>query len=162
MNSPAVRFIAVALLLLFAWRGEIGSLRWPPASKPAVAIDGRPDDEAMSWTSGINVNGMTPRDRIYLSSFYQALAFIKANDGKSQTQVMDSTQKFAAFHAGSLQLAVDKGDVGRYPGLGASIDRAFFAAAGDRDDKPIDADTGDRLIRCSKALAWRFAIHADE
>lgn len=161
-NSFAWRAVAVGLLLAFAWRGELRQIKWPPASKPEVAVIEKPDDEALAWVAGINVDGMTPKDRLYCAGFYTALAFILGNDsGTKSPAIIDTTPKFSAFHAGSLQLAIDKGDVGRYPGLGSSIDRAFFAAAGDDDEKSMPADVKARFIRCCKALAWRFTIHAD-
>lgn len=161
-NSFAWRAIAVGCLLAFAWRGELRQIKWPPPKRPEVAVLEKPDDEAMSWVSDINVNGMMPKDRLYCADFYAALGFIVRNDdGSKKPAILNTTPKFSVFHAGSLQLAIDKGDVGRYPGLGASIDRAFFAAAGDKDEKPVDAALRSKLERCCKALAWRFAIHAD-
>lgn len=158
----AARYFAVALVLLFAWRGEIGSVVWPPAKRPDVAVVQKPDDEAMGWVAAINANGMTPKDRLYVADFYLAVAYVLSTDGARENRILDSTSKFSAFHAGSLQLAIEKGAVGRYPGLGASIDRAFFAAAGDKDSKAIDATLAARLVRCCEALAWRFTIHADQ
>lgn len=154
------RLIAVAAILAFAWRGEIGLKVWPPKDDPAAVDKSRPDDEALGWAAGINVANMTPADRLYSADFYRAVGFILANDSKQR--VIKSTQEFSVFHAGSLNLAIDRGSVGRYPGLGASIDRAFFAAAGDTDDKPLDPATAEKFVRCSNAIAWRFSIHADE
>lgn len=152
----------MAVLLAFAWRGEISTALWPPKNTPSAIKKDRPDDESLGWASGVNVDGMTPKDRLYAAGFYQAVGFVLKNDRARAARVLDSTSKFSVFHAGSLQLAIDKGDVGRYPGLGASIDRAFFAAAGDADDKPLDNETAERFIRCCDALAWRFSIHADQ
>lgn len=161
-NSFAMRAVAVALLLAFAWRGEIRLLEWPPARKPVVAVVDQPDPESLGWVAGIAVDGMTPKDRLYCADFYTALGLILTTDsGAKKPVIIDTTPKFTEFHAGSLQLAIDRGEVGRYPGLGASIDRAFFAAAGDDDEKAMPADVKARFIRCCKALAWRFMIHAD-
>lgn len=161
-NSFALRAVAVGLLLAFAWRGEIRQLEWPPASKPEVAVIEQPDAESLGWSAAVNVDGMTPKDRAYCADFYAALGRILANDsGAKKPAIIDSTPKFQAFHAGSLQLAIDLGEVGRYPGLGASIDRAFFAAAGDDEEKSMPAEVKARFIRCCKALAWRFTIHGE-
>lgn len=160
MNNA--RILVVAIILAFAWRGEIKTAIWPPANKPdAVAIE-KPDAEALGWVAGVNVAGMTPKDRLHAAGFYQALRFVLKNDRARPNKVMDTTEKFSLFQAGSLQLAIDQGDVGRYPGLGASIDRAFFAAAGDDDDKTMTDEVADKLMRCCGALAWRLSIHADE
>lgn len=156
------RILTVAILLAFAWRGEIKTALWPPASKPEAVVTDKPDDESLAWTAGISAAGMTPKDRMYVADFYAAVGYIIKQDGARKSPVIGTGQQFSVFHAGSLQLAIDKGDVGRYPGLGASIDRAFFAAAEDDDDKSMTPELRDRFVRCCNALAWRFTIHADE
>ena len=76
------------------------------------------------------------------------------------TPVIKTNEDFARFHAGSLQLAIDKGDVGKYPGLGKAIDQVFIDCLGD-DVVPLGDDEHDMIIAATNALAWRFAIHGE-
>lgn len=159
MNAR-LRIAIVAVLLVFAWRGKIDSLKWLTPSQDGVAI-GRPDDEAMKWTVDLPVNDIAPADRQYYSAFYDALGSIIGNDGTRPHRLIDTSEKFAKFHAGSLDLAIDMKHVGKVPGLGDKIDAAFIAAAGDADVKQVDSALADRYVRCCKALAWRLAIHGE-
>jgi hypothetical protein len=104
---------------------------------------------------------MTHTDRLFLSSFYDAMAFILFRDSQRSTPLITDTEKFAAFHAGSLQLAVDRKDVGKYDGLGAAIDEVFVNAVGP-EVKQMTPDVRDRLVAACGLLAWSFGIQSDE
>jgi hypothetical protein len=100
-------------------------------------------------------------DREYLAAFYDALAFILLQDGDRSTPIIGDTEKFAVLHAGSLRLAIKKGNVGKYPGLDKAIDMAFFKAAG-ADVAAVDDAKRTQLIAACCSLSWAFKVHGDE
>ena len=59
---------------------------------------------------GIRVNNILPKDRIYLSRFYDAMGWIIMRDSERDTPIISNTEKLSEFHAGSLQLAIDRED----------------------------------------------------
>lgn len=160
--SSQVRFIIVAVLLFFAWKGSVLDLEWPPAASKQRVIS-KPSAEVLKFAEPIRdvLPRMTHTDRLFLSSFYDATAFILFRDAQRSTPLITDTEKFAAFHAGSLQLAVDRKDVGKYDGLGAAIDEVFVNAVGP-EVKQMTPDVRDRLVAACGLLAWSFGIQSDE
>lgn len=153
------RHIVAAALLFFAWKGSEIDLRWPPAGiRPIVAA--RPDDALLPWVADLKpmLPKMLPKDREYLAAFYDAMAFVLLQDGDREKPIVSDTEKFAAFHAGSLQLAIKKANVGKYPGLDAAIDSAFFKAAG-AESAPIDKDKRIKLAAACGVLSWAFHVN---
>lgn len=162
MSSPWVRLVVAAVILVFAWRGSILDVSWPPS--PAEVIDGpAPDKRLLAWAEPLRpiVGRMLPSDREYLANFYDAMSFVILRDGKRDDPIVSTTEKFATFHAGSLRLAIDKENVGKYPGLAAAIDEVFMKAGGP-EVKSIDTDTRDALVAACQVLSWTFSIHRDE
>lgn len=156
------RYLVAAVLLFFAWKDANVSVLWPPA-QVEIAPSEKPSAEKLAWAKQLRgkVAGMLPKDRIYLASFYDAVLFVLAQDGRRAQPLVSNTEKFAAFHANSLQLAIEKGNVGKYPGLDDAIDAVFFSAAGP-DVKEVDAATRTQLSDAAAVLAWVFRIRADE
>jgi hypothetical protein len=156
-----VRVIVGVVLLVFAWKGSELTYSWPPA--PAKDIKApQPPAEIMAWAKPVAVilPKMTPADRNYLAHFYDALAFILIRDGERSEPIMSDTEKFATFHGGSLRSAIDREDVGKYPGLGEAIDQTFVTANG-ADIVAIDKDVRSRLVAACGALSWAFTIHGE-
>ena len=155
------RYVVAAVILLFAWKDSNLSITWPPAHLQS-AVAPKPPAEALKLAESLRplLPKMLPADRAYLSSFYDAVSFVLLQDGQRSQPIITNTEKFAAFHANSLKLAIQKGNVGKYPGLDDAIDQAFFAAAGP-EVKDIDADTRSRLIVASSVLSYVLRINGD-
>lgn len=152
------RLLVAAAVLWFMWKGAATDIQWPtPGGSDVIA---KPDAAFLKYVQGVEVAGILPVDRVYLSQFYDALSWVMVRDGLRDRPVVVDTDKFATFHAGSLQLAIDRNKVGKYPGLGKAIDDAFKAAAGD-EVVVIDEDKRAMLVAVCNALAWRFAIHGE-
>lgn len=156
------RYIVAAILLVFAWKGSDLSLYWPPAPYAEIKTP-QPSPELMRWAAPLRsvLPKMLPDDRKYLATFYDAMAFVLIRDGEREMPIVGSTEQFANFHAGSLRLAIDKDNVGKYPGLAEAIDETFVNANGP-EVKKIDADTRARLVSACGVLAYSFGIHRDE
>jgi hypothetical protein len=155
-----------AVILFFAWRGGELGMKWPrPLAAPwaAAAVAAKPTAEQLAWASDLKaiLPKMLPGDREYLAAFYDATKFVLTQDGERSTPIIGDTDKFTVFHAGSLQLAIQKKNVGKYPGLDKAIDAVFLAAAG-ADVKAIDKATGEKLIAACNVLAHAFRINGNE
>ncbi len=157
MNIP-VRYIVAVALLVFSWRGADLNLEWPPAPLTTVEAP-KPPAEALAWAEDLKpiLAKMLPTDRAYLSSFYDAMAYIVMKDGDRSTPIIGDTEAFAVLHAGSLQLAIEKGKVGKYPGLDDAIDKVFFNATG-ADVQAVDKSLRPRLVSACGVLSWVFAV----
>lgn len=134
-------------------------LAWPPEQVEVVTPD--PSDEARQWVSHVNVANILPKDRIYLSGFYSAVGYVMDRDADLEEPVVTSNEKFARLHAGSLNYAIDKGEVGRYPVLGRDIALVFLNAVGNTPAAMTDEMREDIVDACD-ALAWKFDIHGEE
>jgi hypothetical protein len=156
------RHIAVAVLLLFAWRGSVLDIKWPPAHIADTAVP-KPSPELLALADDLRpiLPKMMPADRQYLSSFYDAMAFVLMQDGDRSTPIIGDTDKFTVFHAGSLNLAIEKKNVGKYPGLDKAIDTTFFKAVG-ADVSALDREKRTKLIAACGVLSWVFRVHGNE
>jgi hypothetical protein len=103
---------------------------------------------------------MLVKDREYLASFYDALSFVLIRDAGRGTPIVKTTGDFVVFHAGSLQLAIDKGAVGKYPGLGEAIDQTFVNALG-ADQRALSADDRTKLTAACSVLAYALKVGND-
>lgn len=169
----------VTIVLLFLWRDKVGALVYPKdvPLAPSVVV---PDASAKSLTADIKVDGILPADRLYYSAFYDSLGLVIANDGERDTRIVDTTEKFRRFQAGSLDLAIEQKKVGLYPGLGEAIDKAFALAVWGGDPanlrtpadvakaieegltpRPMSKAMSDRIRSCCSALAWKFGINGE-
>lgn len=147
------RYIIVAALLLFVWKGAALDISWPPNG--GVQIESAtPDRESMAWASSVRpiVPKMLPTDAVYLARFYDAMVFVIGRDNVRPDPVIKTTDQFAAFHAGSLKLAIDKAKVGIYPGLDVAIDETFLNALGP-SARTLTADDRRKIMDASAALA---------
>lgn len=156
------RWIVAAVLLFFAWKGSDLSIPWPPA--PATTIQTpQPPAELLVWAEPLRpiLPKMLPSDRKYLANFYDAMAFVILRDKDRNPAIIGSTEQFANFHGGSLRLAIDKANVGKYPGLAEAIDQTFLAALGP-EMKPIDDALRARLVTACGVLSWTFGIRGNE
>lgn len=161
MTIP-VRYIVAVVLLLFAWKGSELSTPWPPA--PATSVDTpKPAPELLELAKPLKpiLPRMLPKDRVYLASLYDALAYVILRDADREKPIVSSTEAFANFHAGTLRLAIDKAKVGQYPGLAEAIDQVFVAALG-ADVRELDKAGRERLIAACGVLSWSFGIGRDE
>ena len=155
------RYIVAVVLLVFAWKGSALDLNWPPAPHTTITVP-KPEPELLAWAEPLRpiLPKMLLKDRQYLASFYDAMAFVLLRDAGRDKPIVGSTDSFASFHAGSLQMAIDKAAVGKYPGLGAAIDQTFINAIG-ADIRPLDKDTRTRLTAACGVLAWAFKVGGD-
>lgn len=158
MNKTA-RIAVAALLLLFAWKDSFVSVSWPPTGVQLEDIP-KPNSELLKWGEQVAAIApkMLPGDRQHLASFYEAMQFILLRDGDRAQPIISDTDKFVAFHSGSLKLAIEKKKVGLYPGLDKAIDLTFIAAAG-ADSSQIDGKKRDELIAACGVLSWILGIH---
>lgn len=155
------RWIVAAVILFFAWRGAALNLQWPQPDAPAVRIP-QPSAENLAWAEPVRkiLPRMSPADRRYLAHFYDATAFVLLRDADRDRPIISDTTKFEAFHAGSLDLAIDRKDVGKYDGLGAAIDEVYLAAAG-ANVQDVTPEVRAKLVAASGVLAWTFTIHGE-
>ena len=158
------RHIVAGVILFFAWRGGELGMKWPQMPQPAsvAAVAAKPTPEQLAWAADLKaiLPKMMVGDREYLSSFYDATKFVLTQDGERSAPIIGDTDKFTVFHAGSLQLAIQKKNVGKYPGLDKAIDAVFLSAAG-ADVKAIDKDTGEKLIAACNVLEYVFKVGTD-
>lgn len=157
--SLKARLFVAAIILVFAWRDAASLMSWVPRTNPGVP---KPPAEILELASPLRdvLPRMTPKDRLYLASFYDAMAHILVVDGERDKPIIGDTERFAVFHAGSLRLAINRGDVGKYDGLGEAIDLAFVAAAG-ADVQQISPAVRAKLVAACGALSWSFTIGRD-
>lgn len=155
------RYIVAAVILFFAWRGSALRWEWPPAPIEKIVAP-QPDKAMLEWAAPVRdyLPKMTPHDRRYLAHFYDALAFVLLRDGDREKPIITDTDKFEAFHGGSLRLAVDRKDVGKYGDLGAAIDQVFLSAVGP-ETAPLDKEKRARLVAACGVLAWAFTINGE-
>ena len=158
-----LRHIVAVCLLLFAWKGHVLDMEWPPL--PGVVVSPpSPSPERMAWAA--DVRGIAPRmlpaDREYLSSFYEGLAFVLLRD-KDRTggPIIRTTDEFATFHGGSLEAAIDKAKVGIYPGLDKAIDKVFFAALDTDEPKKLTDAERESIVAACGVLSYTFKIGRD-
>jgi len=154
MRIPA-RFIVAAVLVLFAWWDASIAVLVPPTGGPA------PSQEVRALAAPVDASKMLPHDRKYMSAFYEALGYVLERDGERDKPLIGTTEQFARFHAGSLQLSIDKKAVGKYAGLGESVDEVFVGAAG-ADVQAVTTEVRGKIADACRALAWKFAVHGDE
>ena len=157
-----MRYIVAAVLLVFAWKGSELTTLWPPA--PLTSIDTpKPSPELLKLAAPLKpiLPRMLPKDRIYLATLYDAMAYVLMRDGDRAKPIISSNDQFAAFHAGTLNLAIDKAAVGKYPGLAEAIDEVYVNALGP-DVRELDAEARKHLIAACGVLSWSFGIGRDE
>ena len=157
-----LRHIVAALLILFAWKGNVLDLSWPPAARTEVVAP-TPAPELQAWASEVKpiAAGMLPGDRVYLSNLYDAMSFVLMRDKDRDDPIISTTEDFAAFHAGTLTLAIEKAKVGKYPGLDKAIDKAFLSALGTDEPRKMTDEEKGRLIMACGVLSHTFGIGRD-
>lgn len=156
------RIIVACVLLFFAWSGSELGIHWPPSPVQTLSPVKPPADViALAEELRPILPRMLLADREYLAALYDAMAYILLNDGERSNPIIADTEKFAVLHAGSLRLAIKKGNVGKYQGLDKAIDMAFFKAAG-ADVAPVDDKKRSELIAACCSLSWAFSVHGDE
>jgi hypothetical protein len=151
-----------ALLLVFAWKGSELTALWPPA--PLKAIDTpKPSPDLLRLAEPLRpiLPRMLPKDRQYLATLYDAMAYVIMRDGDRDKPIIGSNDQFAAFHAGTLNLAIDKAAVGKYPGLAEAIDNVFVDALG-ADVRELSVDDRRALVAACGVLSWSFGMGRDE
>lgn len=177
MNNLAKGLI-VAVVLLFVWKDRLDSLIHPQ-DVPAVVVTA-PDADAKAWTSGIKADGILPVDRDYYGRFFDSLDWVIGNDGEHDAPIVDTNEKLRRFIAGSLDAAIERKMVGKYPGLGESLDRAFALAASNVDvstltspeaiekavsdglaPRPMTKALRERMRKCARAICWKLTIKGE-
>lgn len=176
--SNLAKGIIVAVVLLFVWKDRLDSIVHP-RDVPAVAAVA-PDAEAKAWTSAIQADGILPVDRDYYGRYFDALDWVIGNDGAHDAPLIDTNEKLRRFIAGSLDAAIEKQMVGKYPGLGESLDRAFAIAASGVDastlttpeaiekavseglaPRPMTKALRERMRKCARAICWKLTIKGE-
>jgi len=161
MKIPA-RYLVAVMILAFAWKGNELTVLWPPA--PLTQIDTpKPEARLLAWAEPLRpiLSRMLPKDRLYLASLYDAMAFVLMRDGDRERPIVGTTEQFANFHAGTLKLAIDKASVGKYDGLAEAIDLVYVNALG-ADIRALDKDSRVKLIAACGVLSWTFGIGRNE
>ena len=148
------------VLLVFAWKGAKVDMPWPQLSQPKAATT-EPTAEQLQWAAPLKdiLPKMLPKDRQYLSNFYDAMEFILAQDAGRSLPIIADTDKFVVFHAGSLTAAIEKANVGKHPGLDKAIDQVFFAACG-ADPATIGPKERENLMAACRVLRHAFRVNA--
>lgn len=133
------QIVAIVVIAAGIMLPRMGTPVTPP---PSIPID-------------LPLSGIPAERREYFGDLYDAMAAVIERDGKRPTSGVKSILDFSALHAGALQLAVDRDQVGVYPGLGEAIDAAFASNVGD-DNVQVDAAARSRLAEVCRAIAWEF------
>lgn len=156
------RWIVAVVILVFSWKGADIDFPWPPEGNPAVQAP-KPPAECLAWAEPLRaiLPKMVVKDRLYLANLYEAMAFVLVNDGDRPQPIISDTTKFSTFHAGTLNLAVKRANVGKYAGLGEAIDQVFMAAIGP-DERKLDDETRNKLVVACGTLSWTFSVGRDE
>lgn len=157
------RHIVAGLLILFAWKGNVLDLTWPPAGTADIVAP-VPSPELQAWATDVRpiADKMMPGDRAYLASFYDSLAFVLLRDRERKSgQIIQTTEDFVVFHGGSLEAAIDKKKVGLYPGLDKAIDKVFLTALGTDEPRQMTDDEKRRLVVACGVLSHVFGINRD-
>jgi hypothetical protein len=156
------RFVVAAVLLVFAWKGSALKIEWPPAGGGTTVTIPKPDGVILEWAEPLKpiLPTMLVKDREYLANFYDALSFVLIRDAGRESPIVKTTGDFVVFHAGSLQLAIDKAAVGKYPGLGEAIDETFVNALG-ADQRALSADDRTKLTAACTVLAYALKVGND-
>lgn len=153
------RYLVAAVLVFFAWNGVKFDMVWPPksTSEPTIVV---PSESQLAWAEPLKaiLPKMLPADREYLSAFYDALGFVVYQDGSRSNPAITSSDQFVQLHAGSLNLAIEKKNVGKYPGLAQAIDQTFLAACGP-EAVSLTKESRMTLVSACNTLAWVFRIH---
>lgn len=153
------RYVVAAVLVYFAWNGVKFDMSWPPASsnEPTLVV---PSESQMAWAESLRpiLPKMLPADREYLSAFYDALGFVVFQDGSRSSPAITTSDQFVQLHAGSLKLAIEKKNVGKYPGLDSAIDQTFLAACG-AESVSLTKESRIAIVSACNTLAWVFRIH---
>jgi hypothetical protein len=156
------RIVVAALLLVFAWKGSNLTIPWPPAGGGTSVTIPKPDGVILEWAEPLRpiLPTMLVKDREYLANFYDALSFVLIRDAGRESPIVKTTGDFVVFHAGSLQLAIDKAAVGKYPGLGEAIDQTFVNALG-ADQRTLSPDDRTKLTAACTVLAYALKVGND-
>lgn len=153
------RYVVAAVLIYFAWNGVKFDMTWPPKGEADTTIVSPPESQ-LAWAEPLKaiLPKMLPADREYLSAFYDALGFVVFQDGSRSTPAITTSDQFVQLHAGSLNLAIQKKNVGKYPGLAQAIDQTFLAACGP-ESVSLTKESRMTLVSACNTLAWVFRIH---
>lgn len=147
------------MLLFFSWRGAALKIEWPAESAQPLRLE-RPADLQLAGDVQKIAARMTPKDRAYMAHFYDALGWVLNRDGERDKSIITDTNKFEMFHSQSLDMAIDRKDVGKYDGLGAAIDQTFISSAG-ADSQNVTPAVREKLLKACSVLAWTFQIHGE-
>lgn len=177
MNNLA-KGIVVAVVLWFVWKDRVDSLIHPN-DIPSVIVEA-PDADGKAWAAGVEVDKVLPNDRDYYGRFFDGLDWVIGNDGDHDAPILDTNEKLRRFIAGSLGAAIEKKSVGKYPGLGESLDRAFALAASGVDvstlttpeaiekavqdglaPRPMTKALRERMRKCARSICWKMTIKGE-
>lgn len=103
----------------------------------------------------VDPSPILPTDRLYLSLFYDQLGKMVDKDSERLSPVFRTVGNFADLHARSLASS----PVFSNTRLLARIDESLVRLLGPSGDRPMRHTL---VANCCRALAWRFAIHADD
>ena len=133
----AAAILAVSLLFPHG----LGSLSPTPAPQPIPAPGPEttvtPDAEILKLLSNAAV-----ADKKRISDVYSGMRFVLARDKGVR---VSTTEKFAALHANTLQLALNY-EPGKYSGLDVAIDRVFKTTLGTDDVLSMTGDVLQKVL----------------
>ena len=176
--SNLAKGIVVAVVLWFVWKDRLDSLIHPN-DIPSVIVEA-PDADGKAWAAGVEVAKILPNDRDSYGRFFDGLDWVIGNDGDHDAPILDTNEKLRRFIVGSLGAAIEKKSVGKYPGLGEALDRAFALAASGVDastlttpeaiekavqdglaPRPMTKALRERMRKCARSICWKMTIKGE-
>lgn len=149
------------VVLAFAWKGAVVSLRWPPAHLPELRSP-KPSREILEYAAPLRsvLPSTIPSDREYFSAFYDAMAFVLIKDGQRDLPIIGDTDQFHWFHAGSIRLFTESRGVGADFRLPDAASETFANACG-VSTSPMTPGVRARLAAACGILSYAIEIHRD-
>jgi len=133
--------IAGVLLVLFSMLFPNG-IALPPLNTPVVTPDVKTDAKIVSVLSVA-----TPEDKARVESIYTGMEYVLRRDSGKR---LNTTEKWSAFQANTLQLAVEQ--VGKYRGLDDAIEAVFASCVGTDDVMPSTPETQQKLLEACQII----------
>lgn len=138
-----VWFAAAILAVSFLFPNGVEPFLPKPTPAPAPAPEPAPHPVVVPDAAIVRLLASAEAaDKQRIASVYRGMRAVLERDAG---QRVTTTEKFADFHANTLQLALNY-KPGKYPGLDVEIDRVFKAAVGD-DVVSVRGETLDNLLK---------------
>lgn len=115
----------------------------------------RPPQAVRNFFAGVDASPLMPDDRTYLSLFYDQLGKMTREDWFRKKPVFRTLGHFASLHGRSLAASPVFANNRLLASIDEGLVRLMGAASGNQMNHVL-------AISACQALAWRFAIHADD